>query len=121
MRALAIQAAREDDEAERARLAASKSPPLAQPVKPDPDEPLLVTLNRAATLLGVCRQTLYRMSSAGEITFRKIRGRTLVPMAEVRRLVGEAATKAGPAEEPKLADPPKRRPKKVKLIPRGQR
>lgn len=37
-------------------------------------------------LLGVCRQTLYRMKADNEIIFGRMRGRATVPMAEVRRV-----------------------------------
>jgi hypothetical protein len=82
------------------------------------DEPLQVPLNRAAMLLGVCRQTLYRMRDDNEIAFGRLRGRAMVPMAEVRRvhaqLYPDATQNAvgGPVVVPK-----KCRPKKVKLFP----
>ncbi len=60
--------------------------------------PLQVSINDAAKLLGCARQTLYRMESAGEIQFTKLRGRTLVPMSELTRL-SQPATRE-PVGEP---------------------
>lgn len=85
------------------------------------DEPLQVPLNRAAFLLGVCRQTLYRMRKDNEIVFGRMRGRTMVPMSEVKRVHAllypqpdniTRETVGEPVEEPKKA-----RPKKIKLYP----
>jgi excisionase family DNA binding protein len=41
--------------------------------------------------LSVSRATLYKMANNGEIRLARIGGRTLVPDAEIRRLVGEVA------------------------------
>jgi len=84
-------------------------------------EPLQVPISQAAFMLGVCRRTLYRMRDDKEIFFGRMRGRTMVPMAEVRRVHallypgpqgGTLATVGGPVGEPKKA-----RPKKTKLYP----
>jgi excisionase family DNA binding protein len=80
-------------------------------------EPLLVPLNDACTLLGLCRQTLYRMEKGKEIRFVRIRGRTLVPMSEVKR-VAECQMEA-PVEP--VGDPVEDRKtapiKKIQLFP----
>lgn len=49
-------------------------------------QPLQVSVSEACRLMGVCKQTLYRMKAAGQITLNKTRGRTHVPMYEIRRL-----------------------------------
>lgn len=49
-------------------------------------QPLQVSVSEACRLMGVCKQTLYRMKAAGQITLNKTRGRTHVPMHEIRRL-----------------------------------
>lgn len=82
------------------------------------DEPLQVPIREAARLLGFCRQTLYRMRADGQIAFRKMRGRVMVPMSEIKRLavaVSEQTTNSEPIVPEEL---PKRRPKKVKLFPK---
>lgn len=80
-------------------------------------EPLLVPLNEACTMLGLCRQTLYRMEKDKEIRFTRIRGRTLVPMSELKRLA-EPEPVATPATVGDLvADLRSKRTKKVQLFP----
>lgn len=76
--------------------------------------PLLVPLNDACAMLGLCRQTLYRMEKDQEIRFTRIRGRTLVPMSELERIAEPAMPQA---VGDLVADLKKRRPKKVKLFP----
>jgi len=41
-------------------------------------------------MLGLCRQTLYRMEKGEEIGFIRIRGRTLVPASELERIAGSS-------------------------------
>lgn len=77
--------------------------------------PLAVSVDRAAELIGVSPQTLYRMRRDNQISFRKVRGRTLVPMSEVVRICN-GEPKRDSVGEP-VGDPPKRRPQKVKLFP----
>jgi excisionase family DNA binding protein len=48
-------------------------------------------VNDALRQLSVSRATLYKMANNGEIRLARIGGRTLVPDAEIRRLVGEVA------------------------------
>ena len=45
----------------------------------------------AVRQLSVSRATLYKMANKGEIRLAHIGGRTLVPDAEIRRLIGEGA------------------------------
>lgn len=82
------------------------------------DEPLQVPISRAAMLLGVCRQTLYRMRDDHEISFGRLRGRAMVPMAEVRRIHAQLYPEATQnVVGVPVVDPRKPRPKKVKLFP----
>jgi excisionase family DNA binding protein len=52
-------------------------------------EPMALSVAEAARVLRVSRTTLYRLAWRGMIRFVKLGGRTLVPMSEVRRLMGE--------------------------------
>jgi excisionase family DNA binding protein len=48
-------------------------------------------------ILGVCRETFYNLEKAGKIKLIRIGGRTLIPEAEIDRLLttGTAPSKAG--------------------------
>jgi excisionase family DNA binding protein len=48
-------------------------------------------VNDALRQLSVSRATLYKMANNGEIRLARIGGRTLIPDAEIKRLVGEGA------------------------------
>lgn len=78
-------------------------------------QPLQVSVSEACRLMGVCKQTLYRMKAAGQITLNKTRGRTHVPMYEINRIVG-MPTQMTVAEP--VAVPKKLRVKKRKLFPK---
>jgi excisionase family DNA binding protein len=45
-------------------------------------------VNEAAFRLGVSRATIYKMASGGELRLIRIGGRTLIPDAEIKRLIG---------------------------------
>jgi excisionase family DNA binding protein len=60
--------------------------PLAFTVRPS-----AWRLNDALLQLGISRATLYKMANKGEIRLVRIGGRTLLPDAEIRRLIGEGA------------------------------
>ena len=45
-------------------------------------------VNEAAFRLGVSRATIYKMASGGKLRLIKIGGRTLIPDAEIERLLG---------------------------------
>jgi excisionase family DNA binding protein len=60
--------------------------PLAFTVRPS-----AWRVNDALLQLGISRATLYKMAGNGEIRLARIGGRTLVPDAEIKRLVGEVA------------------------------
>jgi excisionase family DNA binding protein len=52
-------------------------------------EPMALSVAEAARVLRVSRMTLYRLAWRGMIRFVKLGGRTLVPMSEIRRFLGE--------------------------------
>ncbi len=55
-------------------------------------EPLAVGVKDACRLSGLSRPTLYRAAQRGDLRFRKVGGRTLIMMADLRAFVaGEAA------------------------------
>ncbi len=74
-------------------------------------QPSVVTVREAARLLSISVATLYRMRADGQIVFIKVRGRTIVAVAELERIVRTGTV-------PQNLDPPpiKTRPKKRKLI-----
>ena len=81
-------------------------------------DPLQVPIKQAAHLLGCCRQTLYKMRDDKQIAFGRMRGRAMVPMAEIRRVHAllYPAPMPDPVKEP-VGEPKKPRPKKTKLYP----
>lgn len=85
------------------------------------DEPLQVPIKNAAHMLGVCRRTLYRMRKDREIFFGRMRGRTMVPMSEVKRvhalLYPNSDTITHHTVGEPVGEPKKCRPKKTKLYP----
>ncbi len=57
-----------------------------------PDAPRALSIPEAVAKLGVHRVTLWRMQRDGQITTIEIRGRRLVPVSEIERLLaGEPA------------------------------
>lgn len=52
-------------------------------------EPLAYRIPDACRVAGIGKSMLYAMAQAGEIKLTKIRGRTLVPRAELQRLIAE--------------------------------
>jgi excisionase family DNA binding protein len=74
-------------EAVLSNLKKTRTPrPLAFTVRPS-----AWRVNDALLQLGISRATLYKMASNGEIRLARIGGRTLVPDAEIKRLIGEVA------------------------------
>ena len=49
-----------------------------------------VTVRKAAVIFGVSRSTIYALHHQGELTLRRIGGRTVVPVPDVLRLVDSA-------------------------------
>lgn len=85
-------------------------------------QPFHVSIKDAAAILGVCRQTLYRMHRAGELKLSKVRRRTFVPVAELERI--RVASQEPRSDDDKLdrvgepvGEPVSRRPAKRKLYP----
>ncbi len=81
-------------------------------------EPLQVPIRTAAHMLGCCRQTLYKMRADNQIIFGRMRGRTMVPMSEIKRVHALLFPQetleqvVEPVGEPKIT-----RPKKIQLFP----
>ena len=86
-------------------------------VQENEPEPLQVPIKTAARLLGFSRQTLYKMREDGQIVFGRMRGRAMVPMAEVKRLHGTLYPASPAAVGEPVREPPRRRLKKRQLIP----
>jgi excisionase family DNA binding protein len=59
-----------------------------------PDEKLTVTVREAAAMISVSELTIRRKIWAGEVQAIKVGGRILVPIDEVRRLVGLSPKKS---------------------------
>lgn len=83
----------------------------------DGDAPLQVPIKVAAKMLGFSRQTLYKMRDDGEIVFGRMRGRAMVPMAEVKRLHATLYPATQEAVGEPVGEPRKPRVKKTKLYP----
>ena len=87
----------------------------------DVTEPRGFTVNEAAARLSVSRATLYRMRDDNQISFKKIRGRTIVPASEVRRIVAvsndDSHSADGPSVRVPVREPTKIRVRKIKLHP----
>jgi hypothetical protein len=75
---------------------------------------LQVSIKDAAAALSVCTQTIYRMRADGQIKIVKTRGRSFVPVSELKRL---AAGGTQPDERTPGRTPRKRRVKKRLLYP----
>lgn len=54
--------------------------------------PLAVGVNDAARLLGVSRDTIYRLINSGKLKSVKLGGRRVVPIRELERLLEEEVT-----------------------------
>lgn len=53
-------------------------------------EKLAYTIPEAIEATGLSRDTLYRRHREGAITMRKVVGRTLIPVEDLKRLIAEA-------------------------------
>ncbi|MBU6402137.1 MAG: helix-turn-helix domain-containing protein [Verrucomicrobia bacterium] len=53
------------------------------------DTGVLIRIKRAAEILGVSVRTVWRLIAEGQLTRRRVRGCTRVPLSEVLRLAGE--------------------------------
>lgn len=75
---------------------------------------LSYSVSEAAKRLGICRQTLHAWEHDGVLSFVRVRGKVLVPLAELERILTPVQK---PVVEP-VVGPEKRKVKKLKLIPR---
>lgn len=70
--------------------------PFASPVKSTAASPLLaldpltVRISEAVRLTGLCRSKIYELIASGDIETVKVGRCTLIPMASLRALVGQA-------------------------------
>ena len=53
-------------------------------------DPILVTINDAARILGVSRSTIYRLINEQALKSRKVRNRTLIDVGSMRTFGREA-------------------------------
>jgi predicted DNA-binding transcriptional regulator AlpA len=53
--------------------------------------PALLTVPRAAALLGISRASAYRYAATGELPIRRLGGRIYVITTKLRELIGEGA------------------------------
>lgn len=53
-------------------------------------EKLAYTISEAVEATGLSRDTLYRRHREGAITMRKVVGRTVIPVADLKRLIEES-------------------------------
>lgn len=56
----------------------------------EPETPAFYTVSQAARLLGTAEMTLYRAIRDGEFPAVRIRGRIIVPVAAIERMVNDA-------------------------------
>lgn len=72
----------------------SKSAKLAkrerEPANLDPSQRLSYYVNEAVKVTGFSKDTLYRRHREGAITMRKISGRTVISVDDLKRLINEA-------------------------------
>lgn len=52
-----------------------------------PFEPMAYRVQDAVRVSGVSKSTIYELAATGELTLTKVGGRTLVPRAELQRLI----------------------------------
>lgn len=77
----------------------------------DNEQPLSVSMKRAAYLTGVSKRTLYRMHAKNRLILSKVLSRTVVPMSEVQRIIHGIPmqpTMGTPEGEPPKTRVPKR-------------
>jgi excisionase family DNA binding protein len=63
---------------------------------------LALSVNEFCQRTSISRATLYRLAARGDVALRKLGSRTVVPMAEVHRLLGTSAATPLPGEAPAL-------------------
>lgn len=77
-----------------------------------PVQPLTLTVDQAATVLGIARSTAYELVRAGDIESIRLRRRIVVPVAHLAERLGVTAAdvwgvvEASPPSPPSPSDPP---------------
>lgn len=56
-----------------------------------PVEPMALSINDACAALGISRSHIYVLMNRGDLRLVKLGRKSVVPRAEIRRLLGEAA------------------------------
>ena len=73
--------------AKPAPKSAPKSAPTPMPEDPEEMSPLLLTVDRAAQKLGICRDFMYRLLARGEMRSVKIGRSRRVPVGELEAYI----------------------------------
>ncbi len=60
---------------------------MQQPEQTKQSLPLAVSVNEACRITSIGRTKLYAMMSAGDLPYRKIGSRTIILMADIRKLL----------------------------------
>jgi excisionase family DNA binding protein len=60
---------------------------MQQPEQTKQSLPLAVSVNEACRMTSIGRTKLYAMMSAGDLPYRKIGSRTIILMADIRKLL----------------------------------
>lgn len=89
-----------------------------------PPEPILVSVNGAAAMLGISRPTIYKLLNSGALRAVKSGGRTLIPTQALRDYAGSLAPYVRAAQSlekvrpalPVEAGPPGRRMLRFKAV-----
>lgn len=61
-----------------------------KPVDLPPGAKLAYTVDEAGPAIGVSRTTVFDMIRTGEVTAKKVRGRTIISREELQRIIDEA-------------------------------
>jgi excisionase family DNA binding protein len=69
---------------------------MPTPIDTDRDEPLVVSVARAATLLGISKAMAYELAHRGELPVLRLGRRIVVPRTGIDKLVASAVTSASP-------------------------
>ena len=66
----------------------------ARQVRTDSNEALALSVNKAATALGVSRGNAYSMMKSGSLRYAVVGGRRKITLTEIRRLLGDESDAA---------------------------
>lgn len=67
---------------------------MSMPALVEPHQRYAVSPAEAASMLDICRGTIYNLIARGELRYVKIGRATRIPIAEIERLAGDHATVA---------------------------